>query len=188
MTIVQVGSLVRLPEPTVVCLGFFDGVHIGHAQLIERAVAIGKENRLKVCAHTFARMPARVLTPQVEVQELTPLPRKAALMGALGVDIVAVSDFAQTMNMRAQDFFAEILVTKLRAQYIVCGFHHRFGHRGEGDVALLTRLCAAAGIGLEVIAPVTLEDGELVSSTSIREALRAGDMARAERMLGRPSV
>lgn len=173
-------------EETVVCLGLFDGVHIGHRMLIERAISIGKRDRLKVCVHTFDTMPARVISPEADILELTPLEEKAELLSMLGVDIMAVSAFdGAVRHMRAKAFFEEILVEKLCARHVVAGFHHRFGYRGEGDTALLAELCAEAGIGLDIIQPVTLPEGELISSTAIRQAIREGDIARAKRMLGR---
>ncbi|MDL2319232.1 hypothetical protein LJC74_09225 [Eubacteriales bacterium OttesenSCG-928-A19] len=186
MRLLRLGQDLPLKEKTVVCLGFFDGVHIGHRELIERAVSIGAHNRLKVCVHTFDTMPVRVINPDADVLELTPLAEKALLLEALGVDILAVSAFdGEVMHMRAKAFFHDILLEKLSARHIVAGFHHRFGYRGEGDVAMLADMCSQAGIGLDVVQPVTLPGGELISSTAIRQAIRAGDIARAERMLGR---
>lgn len=188
MTRMDLAGMDRLDRDTVVCLGFFDGVHMGHARLVARAANIGRRQGLAVCVHTFDQMPARVLNPTADIDELTPLARKAELLAALGVDILAVSAFCDTVNLPPEVFFAEILQGKLRARHIVCGFDHRFGHRGAGDVALLGRLCAKAGIGLDVIDPVTLSDGALISSTAIREAIRAGDAARVARMLGRDAL
>lgn len=187
MKTVYIEQGTSLDEQTVVCLGFFDGVHLGHKRLVEQAITIRHEKRLKVCVHTFDRMPAQVLQPALALRELTPLSQKRPLLAALGVDILAVSPFtAQVMRMRAQAFFNEILLDALCARHIVCGFHHRFGYRGEADVNALAAMCERAGIGLSVIPPVTLPGGELISATAIREALRLGDLERAERMLGRP--
>lgn len=185
MKLVYVHSGTRLKKPTVVCLGFFDGVHIGHAALVRRAVSAAQAKRLSVCVHTFDVMPSRVLHPETALSELTPLAEKAGLLEALGADIVAVSRFSETMDMRAPVFFEKILLRALHARHIVAGFHHHFGFRGEGNAALLASLCREAGIGIDIIEPVVLEDGELVSSTTIRSALAQGDLEKAERMLGR---
>ncbi|MDR0928767.1 MAG: FAD synthetase family protein [Oscillospiraceae bacterium] len=189
MTRLDLAVGARAPGDTVVCLGFFDGVHLGHAQLIARARALAEAEGRLLCVHTFAEMPARVLSPGVQIRELTPLPQKAALLEALGVDLLAISPFDEGMRrMRAEAFFRDILMEALRARHIVCGFHHRFGERGEADTERLSALCAANGLGLDVIAPVTLPDGELVSSSAIRQLLDAGDLARARAMLGRDSI
>lgn len=186
MKTIRLGPGIRLTRPTVVCLGFFDGVHIGHAQLIARAVTISAETGLDVCVHTFDRIPAAVLKPEVAVTELTPLAQKAALLENMGVDCLAVSRFEETRHLSAAAFFHEILLQTLRAQHIVAGFHHHFGLRGEGDAHTLEALCGESGVGLDIIAPVTLGSGELVSSTAIRKAVEAGDYAKASAMLGRP--
>lgn len=175
-----------LPKQTVVCLGFFDGVHIGHVRLIEEAKAVATAKGYHVCVHTFAQMPQRVLRPNQKVLELTPLDEKEALLQAAGADVLAVSQFTETMmRMRAKDFFYAILINKLRAKHIVIGFHHRFGYLGEMDAKGLAALCAEAGIGLSVLEPVMLADGSLVSSSTIRSLLLEGDYVKAELMLGR---
>lgn len=176
--------------PTVVCLGFFDGVHIGHARLIERAreIANASAREILTCVHTFDSMPSRILQPEADIPELTPLPHKAALMEALGVDILAVSNFRLTMSMRADEFVTDVLMAQLHAVHIVVGFHHHFGFHGEGDVTRLDQLCRQHGIGLDIIPPVTLDNGELVSSSAIRVAISCGNIEKAQRMLGRETL
>ncbi len=187
MTVFPVDENINLSKQTVVCLGLFDGVHIGHARLIERAREVAVQDDLLVCVHTFDRMPAQVIHPGRMILELTPLEEKAALLGALGVDILAVSHFDDTMmHMHADTFFQSVLLDKLRAAHVVIGFHHRFGFHGEAGAETLQRFCERAGVGLSVITPVMLAGGELVSSTAIRRYLSAGDAAAAEAMLGRP--
>lgn len=176
-----------LTRPSVVCLGFFDGVHIGHRRLVSRAVEIAKRDGLVVCVHTLSESPARVMRPQDQLLELTSLEDKAALLEQAGAEVVAVSRFDSEMqHMPANDFFQKILVDRLCARHVVVGFHYAFGYRGEGTVQRLAELCASRGMGLDVVEPVCLADGELVSSTAIRKALSTGNTARAEEMLGRP--
>ena len=175
-----------LAEQTVVCLGFFDGVHIGHMRLVDRAKEIARIEKLLVCVHTFAAMPQLVLRPERPAFELTTLGEKETLLSEAGVDLLAVSRFTdELMHMRAQEFFHSILLFRLRARHIVVGFHHRFGYKGEMDAKGLLKLCEEAGIGLSVIKPVRLPDGSLVSSSAIRSCLQKGDRAKAEAMLGR---
>lgn len=186
MTVLDLGAGDSAPGPTVVCLGFFDGVHRGHAQLVKRAAQIARQQGVLACVHTFSRMPARVLQPQRDILELTPLAEKQALLASMGVEVLAVSPFDEaTRTMSARRFFDEILVDRLHARHIVAGFHHHFGARGEGDTDTLRALCRAAEVNLDVVPPVTLEDGELISSTAIRNAIREGDFDKASRMLGR---
>lgn len=175
----------RLERPSVVCIGFFDGVHIGHARLVETAVMIARDEGLVPVVHTFDVMPARLLHPEACPEELTPLPEKARLLETLGAEIVAVSAFAEAMRRPGAEFFEQVLVGKLRARHIVAGFDHRFGYRGDTDVKALGALCANACVGLSVVEAVRLGSGELVSSTAIREKLARGEIAAAEAMLGR---
>ncbi len=187
MTTVCIENIEALEQPTVVCLGFFDGVHLGHQRLIRRACDIAREKALYVCVHTFDEMPAHVIHPRADALEITALAEKSALLAALGVDIIAVSRFGEAMmHMPAKDFFRQILLEKLRARHIVVGFHHRFGFRGEADTQMLGEFCEEAGVGLDIIRPVLLTDGELISSTAIRGFLRSGNREKAEAMLGRP--
>lgn len=187
MKIVYIGGGERLSMPTVVCLGFFDGVHVGHRRLVERAMAVGEEKNLAVCVHTYDRMPAKVIDPALAILELTELSEKAALLASLGVQVLAVSRFDEAMmRMSAEAFFVEVLLGEVSARHLVAGFHHRFGHRGEADTRTLERLCGRYGVGLDIIPPVSLEEGELISSSAIRALVRTGELEKAERMLGRP--
>lgn len=187
MKLLRLADGAQAHEPTVVCLGFFDGVHLGHLRLILAAREIARRDGLATCVHTFDRMPAKVMQPDTDILELTPLPEKAALLKGLGVELLAVSPFdSSMMHMRAAQFFEDVLLQRLMARHIVAGYHHRFGFRGEAGTEALKTLCERAGTALTVIAPVTLKTGELISSTAIRRAIASGDTDAAARMLGRP--
>lgn len=166
---------------SVVCLGFFDGVHRGHLQLVQAARRVADDKGLRVVVHTFDHAPGD------KGMELTPLPEREALLLAAGADAVAVSPFDEAMrHMRGDDFFREIVLERLGAAHVVCGDDHRFGYRGAWGVAELRGLCARAGIGLTIVPEVALPDGARISSTAIRQALAEGNDAQAEAMLGRP--
>lgn len=168
-------------EPTVVCLGFFDGVHRGHLALLRTARAIADENGWRVCAHTFSSPPGG------KRDCLTTLAERKALLLAAGADQVAVSPFDdRTRHMSGDAFFRRVIVEQLHAGHVVCGDDHRFGYQGAWGVAELSALCRAAGVALTVVPPVTLPDGERISTSAVKLALERGDLARAEEMLGRP--
>lgn len=184
MSSICLTDLAPLTRDTVVCLGTFDGVHRGHQALIARAAQVGREQGLLPCAYTFDAPPAAVLTHQ-QALVLTPMAEKASLMERYGIDQVVYSHFDEALA--AQDpraFFEETLLQKLRARHLVIGFHYRFGKAAAGNAALIQTYCEQAGIGLSVIPPVRLENGELVSSTAIRGLLRAGKFEAAREMLG----
>ena len=165
----------------IVCLGFFDGVHRGHLALLEAAKAIAAREGGLVCAHTFDHAPGS------KGRELTTLPEREALLKAAGADEVAVSVFDDSLRrMSGEDFFFRVVLERLRARHVVCGDDHRFGYRGACGVGELRAFCGQAGVGLTVVPPVTLPDGERISSTAIRAALREKRWERAAEMLGRP--
>ncbi len=185
MKIIRLDTKSVLPLPTAVCLGQFDGVHRGHQALIRAASDIARAQGLTLCVHTFDPSPASLLHP--ETSELTSLDEKTALLASLGVELCAVSAFDDALRRTPGEvFFREILLSRLRAAQLIASFHHRFGAGGDTDVHRLTDLCAASGVGLTIVPPVTLADGTLISSTAIRQALAGGDFGRAREMLGHP--
>ncbi len=173
--------------PGVVCLGFFDGVHLGHRAIIDQ----GKQKAAQLClplyVHTYDLPPMNLIKHAGAVKELSPLPQKAALLEEAGVDVVAVSRFdEQLMRMEGSQFFSDILIGRLHARHLVIGYDHRFGYKGSTDAKALEALCERSGIGLSVVSAVSLPDGRAISSSDIRNALTRGDTALAQRMLGRP--
>ena len=173
--------------PGVVCLGFFDGVHLGHRAIIDQ----GKQKAAQLClplyVHTYDLPPMNLIKHAGAVKELSPLPQKAALLEEAGVDVVAVSRFDERlMRMDGCQFFYDILIGRLHARHLVIGYNHRFGYKGSTDAKALEALCERSGIGLSVVSAVSLPDGRAISSSAIRNALTRGDTALAQRMLGRP--
>ncbi len=173
--------------PGVVCLGFFDGVHLGHRAIIDQGKQKAAELHLPLYVHTYDIPPMNLVKHAGTVKELSSLPEKAVLLEEAGVDVVAVSRFDERlMRMDGRQFFSDILLGRLHARHLVIGFDHRFGYRGGTDPQALEALCAHSGIGLSVVGAVKLADGRAISSSAIREALTRGDVALAQRMLGRP--
>ncbi len=166
--------------PCVVCLGFFDGVHLAHQALLRAARQEGERLHLPVCVHTFDHAPGD------KDFELTTLPQREALLKHYGADSVSVSIFDEEMrHMRGDDFFKDVILSRLNARHVVCGDDHRFGYKGAWGVKELQALCDEAGVGLTVVPQVSLPDGQRVSSTAIRKAIMEGNTELAERMLGR---
>ena len=173
--------------PGVVCLGFFDGVHLGHRAILDE----GKQKAAQLClplyVHTYDLPPMNLIKHAGAVKELSPLPQKAALLEEAGVDVVAVSRFDERlMRMDGSQFFYDILIGRLHARHLVIGYNHRFGYKGSTDAKALEALCERSGIGLSVVSAVSLPDGRTISSSAIRNALTRRDTALAQRMLGRP--
>ena len=171
---------------TAVCLGTFDGVHLGHQALARETVAAAHAQGLIPCAYTFDLPPASVLARGRDVTILSTVEEKANLLHGCGIELVAYSHFDRSVAEKsARVFFEDILVKTLRARHIVIGFHYHFGQKAQGDAQMMRTLCEEAGIGLSIVPPVRMPSGELVSSTAIREYLKTGDRDGAQRMLNR---
>ncbi len=175
-------------DRTVVTVGFFDGVHLGHRAVLERTTEAARERDVPALAVTFDRHPREVLTPGSEPRLLTTVDRKAALIEEAGIDVLVVLEFTPEFSRRtADDFIASVLVGGLHAVHCVMGANFTFGHRAAGNVDLLIERGPAHGFSAERVDLVDL-DGRRVSSSSIREALAEGDLEWPRRALGRRFV
>jgi len=170
----------------MVTIGMFDGVHRGHQAVLSATMAWARAQAAPALAITFDIHPRSILAPGQAPAMITSLEHRLTLLEALGVDGVCVLSFhAGLASTEAEAFVHEYLVDVLHVQGIVLGSETRFGRAGRGDAALLESLAAAGGFALRSVPPVVLE-GLSVSSTAIRQAVQAGDLVGARRMLGRP--
>lgn len=172
-------------EKSVVAIGVFDGVHLGHRQIIHRAVATARHHGAPCVVVTFDPTPAEVLAPDRAPRLLDSLEHRAALLRELGVDEVRVVSFShEAAQEEARDFVRRILVESCQAGMIVVGEDFHFGKNRGGSVATLTEW--GEEFEFETLALALLGDGERISSTRIRECVSRGDVASATQMLGRP--
>ncbi|QIL20350.1 bifunctional riboflavin kinase/FAD synthetase [Thermomonas sp. HDW16] len=174
------------PQGSVVCIGAFDGLHLGHRALVGRAVSRARASGLPAVALSFEPLPREFFARDAKPPRLM-LPR-AKLEGLydLGCDSVGLLRFnARLASMPAEDFVRDVLVKRLSAREVWVGPEFHFGKGRTGDLALLKKMGAELGFTAHEIEPVQL-DGERVSSTRIRTALTAGDFETASRLLGRP--
>ena len=173
-------------KPTVVTIGNFDGVHVGHQKILRGVIERARAMDAVSAVLTFFPHPARVLRPNVAPDLLETLPQRLAEFAALGIDATLVLKFdLELARASAEDFAQKFLVETLRARAVLVGANFRFGHKQAGDVKLLEELGAKNGFAVEIVEPV-LVDGVVVSSSAIRAAVRDGRMEEARRMLGRP--
>ncbi|MGQ0841163.1 bifunctional riboflavin kinase/FAD synthetase [Actinokineospora sp.] len=173
----------------VATIGVFDGVHLGHQELITRAVRIAAERGLPSVVLTFDPHPSEVVRPGSHPAQLTTLRRKAELVEGLGVDVFCVLPFTQELSkVPADEFVHEVLVERLHAAAVVVGENFTFGKRALGTVELLTKLGHRFGFTTEDAKLVTADSlGEVTfSSTYIRACIDAGDVRAAQAALGRP--
>ncbi|HZD80951.1 MAG TPA: riboflavin biosynthesis protein RibF, partial [Actinomycetota bacterium] len=180
-----VSSLPIEDGPTVVTIGFFDGVHLGHRAVLGRTVEAARERSARAVAVTFDRHPREVLTPGHEPRLLTTVDRKAELIAATGVDVLLILPFTKEFSRwPAEEFVHRVLANGLHAAHVAVGGDFTFGHRAAGTLGTLHELGPGFGFTVQEVPPFLL-DGRRVSSSSIREALAEGDLAWPERALGR---
>ncbi len=165
-------------------LGNFDGVHLGHQQVIGRASAVAVEKSAPSGVLIFEPHPQQFFFPEKPFFRLTPFRAKTRLLEGLGLDVLAALPFDAKMAERsAESFVQDILVEGLGASHIVVGYDFRFGKGRAGDGTLLQKMGGDLGFGVTIVEEVTNE-GVTYSSTRIRECLNAGDPEGAARLLG----
>jgi riboflavin kinase / FMN adenylyltransferase len=180
------GELER--APSVVSIGFFDGVHRGHQTIIRRAVRKAGVTGLRSVVVTFDRHPMEVVNPGSQPALLMTLARRAQTLSQLGVDVVVVVPFDDDLRHRSpEDFVDHVLVDPLQAREVIVGSNFRFGHKAAGDVAVLTELGPSRDFTAEGVTLLEL-GGVVISSTEIRARVESGAVQEAARMLGRPHV
>ena len=189
MRIVHGIDALPLPQqPSVVTVGFFDGVHAGHRAVLDTTVARARDRELRSVGITFDRHPREVLTPGNEPRLLTTVERKAHLIEASGVDVLVVLEFTPAFSrMPAEDFVRDVLVWGVHGRHAAMGANFTFGFKAAGTVETLTTMGAPYELTAEGVALLQLH-GRTVSSSSIREALTAGDLAWPVEALGRRFV
>ncbi len=168
-----------------VAIGNFDGVHAGHRALIDQARLLAEAHGVTSAALTFDPHPSELLSPNTAPQKLTSLERRLELMEAAGLDAVVVEPFTRDLATLSPDVFIDrVVLGALGAHAIVVGYDFSYGAGRAGSPEALRAHGGRAGIEVSIVAPVEI-DGEVASSTKIRGYLKAGDLARAERLLGR---
>ena len=171
---------------SVIALGFFDGVHLGHTALLRTVRRRADELGLRAVALSFDIHPDTLVRRTAVPLLSTTAQREQLLRAGGGMDEVRFLHFDEDfMNMPWQTFLDEVLIGQYGAAHLVCGYDYRFGAKGVGTAEKLSEACAARGLGCDIVGKVEL-DGITVSSSYIRKLLAAGDCTQASRFLGRP--
>jgi riboflavin kinase/FMN adenylyltransferase len=185
----QLSDPLVFETPTVVTLGTFDGLHLGHQKIITDLVDEARKRGGESIVLTFDRHPAELLRPESVPYFLTSFEDKVSLMADYGIDHLLVLPFDQEESERsATDFVKEVLVGKLSVELLIVGHDVHFGNNREGNFAFLERVSKEMDFEVRKINPILLSkgDSEAISSTAIRRALRGGEVESAMQMLGRP--
>jgi phosphoribosyl 1,2-cyclic phosphate phosphodiesterase len=171
---------------SVIAIGNFDGIHLGHQRVLEYTMNLAKETGAVATALTFEPPPLKVLRPDLAPLRISTNQQRMEWFGAIGMEAAVVLPFTMELAQCApDDFVDEILVEQLQVRAVVVGDNFRFGHRQAGDVKFLRELGMKDGFEVIVHTPVII-DGQVVSSTLIRKQISEGDVTRAARLLGRP--
>ncbi len=173
-----------MKQPTVIALGFFDGVHRGHGALLRCAAQRAQERKARSVVFTFDRPPKEVVTGKPVTLLNSTDDRRELIQRLYGIDEVIFAPFDDEMRHCSwQDFVTDILVRDHGAVHLVAGHDHHFGYKNQGTPELLVEKCRELGLGCDIIPKVECE-GVTISSTYIRTLVEAGDMERAAEFLG----
>lgn len=171
-------------KPTVVTIGTFDGVHIGHKKIITRLVNTGKQEGLKSVILTFFPHPRMVLQKDSNIKLINTIDERRHILESVGLDYLLIKEFTHEFSrLTAKDFVKELLVEKLNARKVIIGYDHRFGRNRNADIEDLKKFGEIFNFEVEEISAQDIDD-VAVSSTKIRKALNDGDIEKANAYLG----
>jgi riboflavin kinase / FMN adenylyltransferase len=173
------------PKETLLTIGVFDGVHLGHKFLISRAVNLAARQNLLSCVITFRQHPRDLLSPKTKLLYLCTVPERIQLLKNEGVDIVAALTFNRELAKLSARDFVSLLQKHLKMRRMVIGPDFSLGRNREGNADTLRALGTELGFSVTIVAPKII-NGEVASSTAIRQALADGNMEKVTRLLGRP--
>ena len=181
----ELDRLVPRPQNVVLTIGNFDGVHLGHRAIFRRVVDAARRINGTAAVLTFEPHPLRLLAPQQAPPRINTPEEKVRLVEASMIDLLVVQEFNhQLAGLSAEDFVREILVGKLAIRHLIVGYDYAFGRNREGDIDFLKSKSLEYGFVLETLDPIC-RGNEVYSSTRIRQALLAGDVAGVVKVMGR---
>lgn len=178
------GQMPIAQKGSVVAIGNFDGVHKGHQFLLQQAKNMAERLGLPLIVLTFYPHPKKVFMPKTPILQLTNFAKKCRLLQKNGANGVFIARFTKSFaKMAAEDFVIQILCASLNAKHVFVGAGFCFGYQRKGDTALLRVLGTEYGYGVNIVPPLCLE-GQVVSSTRIRQSITEGKHEEAAYLLG----
>lgn len=173
-------------SPTIITIGTFDGVHIGHQKIVNRLIDLGKQEGLKSVILTFFPHPRMVLQKDSNIKLINTIDERSKILDMLGLDYLLIKKFTKDFSrLSAEEFVKQVLVDKLKAKKVIIGYDHRFGRNRNADINDLMKYGEAFGFEVEEISAQDIND-VAVSSTKIRKALSEGNIQKANKYLGYP--
>lgn len=176
---------IKLDEKTYIALGSFDGLHIGHMNLINKTIELARANKVKSMVFTFKNHPLTIINEEMVPKLIMNNKAKTELLKDAGIDILNYVEFNEEFMRISPEKFIENIIGYYNAKGLIVGFNYRFGYKNLGDIELLEDLSNSLGFELSVISPVKVND-EIVSSSRIRHLISEGDITKANRFLNRP--
>lgn len=177
-----IGSIQSSPVPLSACIGYFDGLHLGHQQLVANAIAAAKDHHCQSALITFDPDPWAVLKDLQDIDHLTTMAERIELGAKLGIEKWIILEFTKELAALTPEAFLNQILIPLNLHTLVCGFDYHYGCRGQGNVDTLKKQSI---FDVKVVAEVDYA-GEKISSTRIEKAISEGDMVLSEKLLGRP--
>ena len=175
----------RTSLPSAIALGTFDGIHLGHRQLINELLDKKKTYGYQTIVYTFLNHPLQVLKPETAPPQIMLVKEKIKEFSDLGIDVLVLNQFDESLLRQSPGEFLNQLTHNLNVKSLIVGFNYRFGYRGEGDCAFLERESKLMGFDLTCVPPVQKDD-LVISSTLIRSKITQGDVEEAACLLSRP--
>lgn len=185
MKIFRTTSLAKtfLQSGSVITIGNFDGIHLGHSELIKKTRALAKNHRLKSGLLTFSPHPVKILAPEVAPDEINTERQKIEILSKTGLDFCVLQKFTKKLaKLTAKKFFAKYLVHELNAKHIVVGYDFTFGNKRMGTIETLEALGKENQVGIHAI-DAKMSGSTLVSSSLIRKLVRSGNVGLANKLL-----
>lgn len=185
MKTIRLETLTRLDRDTALCLGFFDGIHLGHLKILDITRETGRRENLAPALFTFESHPLEVLNPGLCFPYLTTLEERKKIAFSEGIEYFISCEFTRDFaSISPEDFIIDVILSKLRGKSLIVGADYHFGEGGRGDIKLLKKLAQKHGVNVVVVPEVKIE-GEKISSTHIRESIMGGEIEKANHYLGR---
>lgn len=174
----------KIKDETVICLGSFDGLHLGHQALIKNALLEANNRNIKSAVFTFSNHPASIITNKDEPNLLVDNKQKTTMLRDFGLDYLLMVEFNENiMKIKPEDFVKKILVDNMNVRKVIVGFNYRFGHKGKGNTEVLNELGDKYGFEVEILSPV-MKYNQVISSTLIRSLISKGEIKDANKLLG----
>ncbi|HPP06335.1 MAG TPA: FAD synthetase family protein, partial [Syntrophorhabdaceae bacterium] len=176
-------ELEKFPNP-VLTIGNYDGIHIGHREIIKKVLNLTKEIKGTSMLMTFEPHPLSILKPEKLIGRITPFHVKKRIIEEIGIEVMIVMKFDDELRqMSPEEFFKIILIDKIGIKGLIVGYDFKFGNGGTGNVQTLKTFCESSNIYFESVDAITL-DGDKVGSNRIRKMLIEGNVHRASLLLG----